>query len=69
MRDLQIYHSSFFLRFSSILVDYLFAQGGWTALHFAAYYGNLEVVKAILGCDRFIEINAKEKVRKNILFM
>jgi hypothetical protein len=37
-------------------------------LHFAVDKGHHEVVKLIMQCDRFTEINRKDEVRQYILF-
>jgi hypothetical protein len=55
--SLSTFVSSFgysFLYFISIV-----PQNGWTALHWAAELGRVEIVKILLKCDEFAEINAQ----------
>ncbi len=37
-------------------------------MHIAAWYGHVDVVKMLLECERFTEVNAKDKVRNTLQY-
>jgi ankyrin repeat protein len=45
------------------------SQEGETGLHHAADRGHVEIVKMLLQCERFNEVNAYYKVRHEALYM